>query len=332
LLNSPEATLKSNGQPYSIFTPYFRNASRLAIAHPKSNSHENYFKSKIDFSHSKALYKKILPHPEKLALVGGRTEALKILNEIKGFKYYEASRDIPGAKNGTTLLSPYLKFTVCSPREVYATICAQLGKPHELIRSLYWRDFFSMIAFFAPHIFEGPFHKKFEQLKWNEDSTTFNKWCKGQTGFPIVDAGMRQMNVTGYMHNRVRMIVACFLVKDLRINWRKGERYFAQTLIDYDPALNNGNWQWCASTGADAQPYFRIFNPWTQQKKFDPDCLYIKQWIPELSEFAPKIIHKWDVKGAEQSSSYPLPIVNHEEESRLTLDWYRKVTRRSLDL
>src|SRR4029079_903095 len=155
-------------------------------------------------------------------------------------------------------------------------------------------------------------HEKYDKLSWKNNPTYFKAWCEGQTGFPIVDAGMRQLNETGYMHNRVRMIVASFLTKDLLVDWRWGEKYFAQQLVDYDPAVNNGNWQWVASTGCDAQPYFRIFNPWSQQKKFDPQCNYIKKWIPELCDFPSKAIHAWhDEKYRAGYGKYPAPMIDH---------------------
>lgn len=152
----------------------------------------------------------------------------------------------------------------------------------------------------------------------------FQRWCEGSTGFPIVDAGMRELNETGFMHNRVRMIAASFLVKDLYIDWRWGEKYFAQVLIDYDPAVNNGNWQWVASTGSDAQPYFRIFNPWNQQKKFDPECVYIKKWVPELSALPANAIHEWhEEKSRAGYKKYPAPMINHEKAAKATLKAYR---------
>jgi len=226
----------------------------------------------------------------------------------------------------STYLSPYLKFTVCSPREVYEAICRHLSPHHELIRSLYWRDFFTSIAFFFPHVFMGAFHSKFDKLKWSYNRKAYQRWCEGSTGFPIVDAGMREMNETGFMHNRVRMIAASFLIKDLHIDWRWGEKYFAQTLIDYDPAVNNGNWQWAASTGSDAQPYFRIFNPWNQQKKFDPECTYIKKWIPELRDFPPKAIHAWyEEKHRAGCKKYPAPMTNHDKAAKEALHAYRSI-------
>jgi deoxyribodipyrimidine photo-lyase len=250
-------------------------------------------------------------------------EALKILKKLSSFSQYQKLRDFP-AEEFSTSLSPYMKFTVCSPREVYYAICDRLSSRHELIRALYWRDFFTCIAFFFPHVFKSSFNPKFDKLKWSNNKKAFERWCEGTTGFPIVDAGMRELNTTGYMHNRVRMITASFLIKDLHIDWRWGEKYFAQNLIDYDPAVNNGNWQWVASTGCDAQPYFRIFNPWSQQKKFDADCLYIKRWVPELEKVPIKNIHGWyDEKLRTGSTNYPEPMIDHSEEAPIALNAYR---------
>jgi deoxyribodipyrimidine photo-lyase len=324
LLHSPEDTLKSDGKPYTVFTPYFRNASKLPVMSPVRNLRSCYFSDSIPFAQDSTLLSKILSAKGvENRLKGGRSEALKILKKLSFFEEYERLRDFP-AENHSTLLSPYLKFTVCSPREVFAAIAKNLGVHHGLIRSLYWRDFFTGIAFFFPQVFEGAFRKKFNKLSWSDNRNTFERWCKGTTGFPLIDAGMREMNTTGFMHNRVRMIAASFLVKDLHIDWRWGERYFAQTLIDYDPAVNNGNWQWVASTGCDAQPYFRIFNPWNQQKKFDPDCLYIKKWIPELRGLSPQEIHRWQ-KTQRGADSYPAPIVEHEEAVKKTRSLYCSV-------
>ena len=313
LLNAPEESLKSDGKPYAIFTPYYRNASKIDVKMPQAIRKGGYYTKSIEYSESKSLYKKILPHRNGNPWIkGGRKAALKILKGIEKFEDYATSRDIP-SEDATTHLSAYLKFTNISPREVYHAIAEKLGTHHELIRALYWRDFFSHLAFFFPHVFKGAFHPKYNQLKWSDDKKAFKLWCEGRTGFPIVDAGMRQLNETGFMHNRVRMIVASFLTKDLHINWRWGEKYFAQKLIDYDPAVNNGNWQWVASTGADAQPYFRIFNPWNQQKKFDPDCVYIKEWVPELKNYSTKSIH-----GAESC----IPMVDHALEAKEALKAY----------
>lgn len=317
LLHPPEDTLKKDGTPYSIFTPYFRNASKLEIPAPTSNRNHNYFHGRISFAENKSFLLKILPDVNNV-FKGGRMESLKILKKLSSFTEYKTLRDFP-AEDYSTHLSAYLKFNVCSPREV----CRHLEHDDDLVRSLYWRDFFTGIGYFFPQVFKGCFHAKYDKLKWSNNKKDFKKWCEGKTGFPIVDAGMRQMNETGFMHNRVRMIVASLLVKDLHIDWRWGEKYFAQTLIDYDPAVNNGNWQWVASTGCDAQPYFRIFNPWNQQKKFDPECDYIKKWVPELDDLPPKIIHAWHEEKHHSQCNYPAPIANHETAAKKALRTYK---------
>lgn len=319
LLHAPEDLLKNNGEPYSIFTPFYRNALKLPVPQPVQNRYNNYSKNPINFAEGSSLFNKILPDRHN-AQRGGRKEALKILAKLSHFSQYDIERDYP-SKDATTHLSPHLKFTTVSAREVYSEIEKALGSFNALARSLYWRDFFSSIALYFPHVFKSAFHRKFDMLTWENNPTYFRNWCEGSTGFPIVDAGMRELNQTGYMHNRVRMIVASFLVKDLHINWQKGEKYFAQHLIDYDPAVNNGNWQWAASTGCDAQPYFRIFNPWAQQIKFDPECKYIKKWILELAHLDPKVIHNWFKQ--DKGSEYPLPIVDHAVEAKKALAFYK---------
>jgi deoxyribodipyrimidine photo-lyase len=322
LLHPPEETLKKDGKPYTIFTPYFRNASKLKVLSPTQNHWTNYFKGLIPFAEDKSVF----PQQDvKNGLVGGRSEALKILKKLGSFGKYAKLRDFP-AEEYSTHLSPYLKFTVCSPREVYAAVYRDLSPHHELIRALYWRDFFTSIAFFFPYVFKGAFRAKFDALKWSYNKKAYQRWCEGSTGFPIVDAGMREMKETGFMHNRVRMITASFLIKDLHIDWRWGEKYFARTLLDYDPAVNNGNWQWVASCGCDAQPYFRIFNPWNQQKKFDPKCTYIKKWIPELADFPPKAIHAWyEERYRAGYKKYPAPMIDHEKAAKKALLSYKSI-------
>ncbi len=319
LLHPPEETLKKDGKPYTIFTPYFRNASKQKVVPSAHNKGTNYFRGSIPFAKDESIFPKTAV---KNVLTGGRSEALKILKKLSSFAKYGKLRDFP-AEDCFTHLSPYLKFTVCSPREVYSAICRNLSPRHELIRSLYWRDFFTSIAFFFPRVFKGAFHVKFDRLKWSYNKKAYQRWREGSTGFPIVDAGMREMKETGFMHNRVRMIIASFLIKDLHIDWRLGEKYFARNLIDYDPSVNNGNWQWVAGTGCDAQPFFRIFNPWNQQKKFDPECAYIKKWIPELRAFPPKAIHAWyEEKHHAGYKKYPAPMINHQKEAKEALRAY----------
>lgn len=323
LLFPPEMTLKSNGKPYTIFTPFYHNALKMDVMPPSENFYTNYVTTSIPFASDASLYQNVLPK-RFVQAKGGRSEALKILATLGNFINYHEERDFPAIEM-TTHLSSHLKFTTCSPREAYWAIFKQLGESSELLRALYWRDFFASIALHFPHVFSGAFHKHFNTIKWSNNKQLFKRWCEGTTGFPIIDAGMRELNQTGFMHNRVRMIVASFLVKDLHLDWRWGEKHFAQKLIDYDPAINNGNWQWAASTGCDAQPYFRIFNPWLQAAKFDPEALYIKRWVPELEICCPKDIHNWyQEKHRQFRTSYPAPCVDHAVEAKLALAEFTK--------
>jgi deoxyribodipyrimidine photo-lyase len=220
-------------------------------------------------------------------------------------------------------MAPHNKFGTISVREVYHSIADKLGAEHSLIREVYWRDFFTHIAWHFPHVFGHAFHRVYDKLEWNESQEDFDQWCSGNTGFPIVDAGMRELVSTGFMHNRVRMIAASFLVKDLHISWQKGEEFFARHLTDFDPCVNNGSWQWSASTGCDAQPYFRIFNPWLQQKRFDPECEYIKRWIPELSGLSPKRIHSIYEEDLFRPAGYPAPMLDHAHEKIIAEEMFR---------
>lgn len=323
LLNEPDAALKADGTPYVVFTPFFRNASEIPVQKPKRTTALNYCVS----SEKKSIdnLEQFLPESlEHILLQGGRAECKEMFTGLKRLDRYDEIRDFP-AESGTTNFSAHLKFGTCSVREIYYGIEKRLGEGHPLLRQLYWRDFFTHIAFHFPHVFEGAFRKEYNALEWANNKKWFRHWCEGKTGFPIVDAGMRELNSTGYMHNRVRMVVASFLVKDLHIDWRKGEQYFATKLIDYDPAVNNGNWQWAASTGCDAQPYFRIFNPWRQQERFDPECKYIKKWIPELESLSPKEIHKLEKSAQPPLSSYPAPIVHHSEQTDEAREMFERV-------
>ena len=249
-----------------------------------------------------------------------RKSALKVLDDLKKFENYKEDRDFPYLDK-TTKLSKYLKFGTISPREAYYKILDEIGfeKGEPLLRQLYWRDFFIQIGFHFPKVMRGEnFNSNYDKVDWiyNYDDSNFKKWQEGKTGFPIIDAGMRELNETGYMHNRVRMIVSSFLTKDLHIHWTLGEKYFAKKLIDYDPLVNNSSWQWAASTGCDAQPYFRIFNPKLQQEKFDKECSYIKKWVEELRDKTPFEIHNFETINL---SPYPKTIVNHFEEKEKTL-------------
>lgn len=321
LLHEPEEVFKPDGKPYTIFTPFFKKASQLTVAPFRKNLHENYYREPIEGEDTTRLLHFLKQTNPQLRVMGGRKEGLKLLKKALELTDYIHTRDIPSL-NGTSHLSAHNKFGTVSIREIYHSICKYLGKTHTLITELYWRDFFTHIVYHFPRVFGNAYQEKFADLPWENNLLFFDAWCQGKTGFPIVDAGMRELNTTGYMHNRVRMIAASFLVKDLHIDWRWGEKYFAQQLVDYDPAVNNGNWQWAASTGCDAQPYFRIFNPWSQQQKFDLECAYIKRWIPELAHVPIKHIHKIPELGS--IANYPKPIVDHSVESQKAKMMYRE--------
>lgn len=325
LLTQPGSVLKNDGNPYTIYSYFYKKAIEQEVSLPQKNNYKNYFSKNISESLFEENIKKIVyKKNEYLALTISRESALKQLQNISTVQNYKECRDFP-IENCTSYLSTFHKFGNISIRETYDFIQSRFGKDSQFIKELYWRDFFSHIAHFFPHVFGNAFNKKYNALPWISDEELFQKWCEGKTGFPIVDAGMRELNETGYMHNRVRMIVASFLVKDLHIDWKRGEKYFAQKLIDYDPAVNNGNWQWAASTGCDAQPYFRVFNPWRQQERFDPECLYIKKWIPELKNLDTKIIKKWETKYSEYENVYFAPIVNHKEQSQKIKEIFKEI-------
>ncbi|UCH32440.1 MAG: deoxyribodipyrimidine photo-lyase, partial [Candidatus Bathyarchaeota archaeon] len=274
LLNEPEAIHKSDGAPYTIFTPFFNNSKQFLVGKPEKTPITTFYTDDLsDMISVEKLSQVLCYNNPDIQLRGGRSEGLAILNHISDYLNYSEERDFPAIK-GTTNLSAHLKFGTLSIREAYHAI--KQTDNFELLRQLYWRDFYIHIGFHFPHVFKRAFRAKYDKLEWKYDKELFKIWCEGKTGFPIVDAGMRQLNSTGWMHNRVRMIVASFLTKDLLIDWRWGEAYFKEKLVDYDISVNNGNWQWAASTGCDPVPYFRIFNPWLQQKKFDPQCDYIK--------------------------------------------------------
>jgi deoxyribodipyrimidine photo-lyase len=323
LLHEPGSVLTNEGKTYSVFSQFFKKASQKEISLPEMTEGGKFYSGNLsvaqvslsDFSIDRNL---------SLFTKGGRIQALSVLQKIREFRNYENERDFPSV-TGTTGLSAHNKLGTISIREFYHYVENELGRDHTLINELHWRDFFTHIAVAYPYVFKGAFKKKFDSLSWSNDEKLFDAWCRGQTGFPIVDAGMRELITTGYMHNRVRMIVSSFLVKDLHIDWKWGERYFASQLVDYDPCVNNGNWQWAASTGADSQPYFRIFNPWLQQKKFDPDCLYIKKWILELEGLSPKVIHSMDKGQQLLGVDYPQPIVDHSKERNVALEAFKLI-------
>jgi len=323
LLTEPEQIQSQQGTPYKVYSFFARECKNYPIRRPKSfipSVLTSLKKSKYDIDLA-YIYKTYLQEKNSyVTAMGNRLEGLGILKDIANYETYKIDRDYPNL-NKTTHLAVHHKFGTISIRETYHAVYDAFKEDHALINQLYWRDFYTHVAWHWPRVFTSKsWNPKYENVLWDKTPEALDRWKNGITGFPIVDAGMRQLRTTGYMHNRVRMITACFLTKDLHIHWRAGEQHFAQYLVDYDPCVNNGSWQWAASTGTDAQPYFRIFNPWTQQKRWDADCKYIKKWIPELRNLTPKDIHNWHkmkegVADLFGESTYPAPMVSHRNEA-----------------
>jgi deoxyribodipyrimidine photo-lyase len=249
---------------------------------------------------------------------------------------YAAQRDRP-ALAATSRLSAHLRFGTVSIRELVRHARSRRGAGAKAwLGELIWREFYFAILAARPDVVDHAFRPAYDALRWEDDETVFRAWCEGRTGYTLVDAAMRELNATGNMHNRLRMATASFLVKDLGIDWRRGERYFAGKLLDYDLAANNGGWQWCASTGCDAQPWFRIFNPVTQSLRFDPEGTYIRRWLPELARVPDAHLHApWHMAPLEQQAAgciigrdYPRPIVHHDEARQRTLARYGAVKAR----
>ena len=290
--------LKKDGKPYTIYTPYSKvwlsKFNEIDIETYPSEEHlnnilvhspDNFDITRLGFLKTDFLY------------------SPPIINEDI-IENYEETRDKPYLENGITRLGVHLRFGTLSIRKL-VQISNNLSEVY--LKELIWREFFMQILYHFPYVEYSSFKTKYNRIRWENDEDLFQKWCEGKTGYPIVDAGMRELNTTGFMHNRVRMIAGSFLTKDLLIDWRWGELYFANKLLDYDLSANNGNWQWVAGCGCDSSPYFRIFNPITQQKKFDPQLIYVKKWVKEFG-----------------TKDYPQPIIEHSFARNRTLERFNK--------
>jgi deoxyribodipyrimidine photo-lyase len=289
---------KDDGKPYTVFTPY----SRKWKATLRPEHYQNFHSAMLVHRFKKT---KPLKFPS-LGDIGFESSGItfperKIRQSV--IEHYHKHRDIPSIE-GTSRLSVHLRFGTVSIRQL---VQLALKKNDTWLNELIWRDFYHMILWHFPHVATNAFRPAYDQIQWRNNPDEFKAWCEGKTGYPIVDAGMRELNTTGFMHNRVRMIVASFLSKHLLIDWRWGEAYFAKKLLDYDMAANNGGWQWAAGSGCDAAPYFRVFNPQLQTEKFDPEYKYIKKWVPEYG-----------------TAAYPKPIVDHTFARGRALRVYKK--------
>lgn len=289
----PQQVLKDDGTPYTVFTPYKRKWLS------KFNRPEAY-----DCELRKTTIVKLEKAIPKLEAIGFEKSAQSVPDfHLDVVEEYAAKRNTP-AIDGTSKLGPHLRFGTIGIRTIVQNV---MDRSETFLSELIWREFFQQIIFHFPHVVNSNFRAKYDGVKWRNNEEDFKKWCEGKTGYPMVDAGMRELNETGFMHNRVRMITAGFLCKHLLIDWRWGEVYFAEKLLDFELAANNGNWQWAAGTGCDAAPYFRVFNPSEQLKKFDKDMAYVKKWIPELL-----------------TEEYPQPMVDHKFARERAIDTYKK--------
>lgn len=274
---SQNEVTKDDGKPYTVFTPYSRKWKAKLEATPKDQSPLAPQKCGIHFS--KLLpFKSAIPSLESMGFTKNTSLDFPSLRvETSILTKYAELRNTP-ALRGTSRLGLHLRFGTVSPRRLVQRAIEL--KAETWLNELIWREFFMQILWHFPHVVEGGFRPEYDRIAWRNNEKEFELWCRGETGYPIVDAGMRELNATGFMHNRVRMIAASFLIKHLLVDWRWGEAYFARKLLDFDLSANNGNWQWVAGSGCDAAPYFRVFNPELQAKKFDPKSIYIKEWVP----------------------------------------------------
>ena len=326
--------LTKSATPFSVFTPYKRAwLAALTPFHLKAYPVDKYAAALAAPTPDERVpsLAEIGFAPTNLGELGiacGMAGGRALVDDfLKRIDRYKRGRDFP-ARKGVSYLSVHLRFGTVSIRELAAAAHARGGEGAETwLSELVWRDFYFQILWHHPRVVGGSFRPEFDRVAWDDEPALFAAWCEGRTGYPIVDAAMRQINHSGYMHNRLRMIVASFLTKDLGIDWRRGEQYFAEHLNDFDLAANNGGWQWAASTGCDAQPWFRIFNPVTQSEKFDPDGAFIRRYLPELAKVPDKYIHApWTLPPIDQKLAgcvigvdYPAPVVDHAKARERTL-------------
>ncbi len=322
-LHSPEEVIKPDGTPYRVYTPFSKRW--LPLPKPAPSGRPESIPTPKDIRSlplpSLATWN-LKESPSWQLPKGGEKAARDRLKSAisKRITNYDQTRDIP-SHPGTSRLSQDLRWGTLSIREVYQ--CASKLESLQYLKELAWREFYFQILHHFPEVLHLEFNPDWRGLPWLDPDDKLLAWQTGKTGFPIIDAGIRELLQTGFMHNRVRMIVAMFLTKDLHLDWRLGEQFFAQHLLDGEIASNNGGWQWSAGTGADAAPYFRIQNPWSQTKRFDPQGKYIKTWVPELKKISPNLFQAPPADHQPLTPDYPFPIVDHSEERKRTLDIFK---------
>ncbi len=310
-----DQVVNKSGEHYKVFTPYYNACLKHKVAEPVNVRIPDGKLKKLDGGIPVRSVLGFLDDAESADIKGGRIEALQRLNQapVEQNNYATTRNQL---WRHTSRLSAYIKFGCVSIREVYHKMSAN----RDFTRELFWHDFYAQVLYSNPALGKS-LKPAYDKLKWGNNRKWFNAWKAGKTGYPLVDAGMRELNSTGYMHNRTRMVVSSFLTKILLIDWRYGEKYFAQKLVDYDVASNNGGWQWSSGSGNDSQPYFRIFNPFRQSEEHDPECVYIKKWVPELREVPVKEIHNWD-KADWKQWDYPAPICDYKPQKEAALKMY----------
>jgi len=337
-LNEIEEIKKNDGTSFKVFTPFWRNAEKYYLEKiPPKEKIIKKCKKKIDYFKNCIEPKKILPKKnwyknfENIWSPSEQSALKELQNFIKErITNYSEGRNFPDIM-GTSKLSPYIKFGQLHVETIWKECIQKRPKTigtTKFLAEIGWREFNHTLINNFPHMLKNNYSKKFDKFPWEKNSNFLTAWKKGLTGYPIVDAGMRELYSTGWMHNRVRMIVGSFLVKHLLIDWREGEKYFRNCLLDYSPANNVAGWQWVAGSGADAAPYFRIFNPILQGEKFDKEGKYVKKWVPELKNLSKKFIHKpWEFSDGnfKLGRDYPHPIVKHEEARAKALEAFKKI-------
>jgi deoxyribodipyrimidine photo-lyase len=331
-IHERDEVLTASGTPFRVFTPYAKAWLKLDKPRPRRAIAAIATPPKIATDPLPTLSTWALASEAQIIEPGEAAARKRLARFLDGRIFeYANRRDIPAGET-TSRLSQDLRHGTLSIREVYAKCEAvaaeataeQRRSVQTFINELIWREFYLQVLWHWPEVLEHEFQEDYRGLQWRRGGAAFERWCAGQTGFPIVDAGMRQLAATGFMHNRVRMIVAMFLTKDLHLDWREGERWFMQRLVDGEIASNNGGWQWSASTGTDAAPYFRIQNPWSQTARFDPAGLYIKHWVPELRDVPARNFCEPPVPGVSLAKGYPPPLVDHSIERDVALEMYRR--------